>query len=247
MWDKIAQTCRFLLQNYPGASLVQEYLDSRISRSSQELFQLGYFPPIDEIYLLTDFIGEEVLQELKLVFVRNIYDSLYPRTVKSGYFDNYPLIIPYKNAYGVTVGLVGRTLLPGSSNISKYKNTHFKKGNHLFGLYENKSSILKNNHVYLVEGQFDVIKALEKELSNIVAIGNNNITSYQFSVISRYTNNITLLLDNDEAGVKGRKNMVKKFDQFANITNFYVPEPYKDVDEYFSNETGDFSFVVKNI
>lgn len=64
------------------------------------------------------------------------------------------------------------------------------------------------------------------------------MTSYQFSVISRYTDNIYLLLDNDEAGVKGRRTIRKKFGDFANIQNFYLPKEYKDIDEYFV-KTGD--------
>jgi len=128
--------------------------------------------------------------------------------------------------------------------IPKYKNTSetnaFKKGNLLFGLYENKQSIIEKDCVYIVEGQFDVIKAVEKGFTNIVALGNSHMTSYQFSVISRYTDNIFLLLDNDEAGEKGRKRIVEKFGKLANIQNFYLPESYKDIDEYFT-KTGDES------
>jgi DNA primase len=113
-------------------------------------------------------------------------------------------------------------------------------------LYENKQHIIDQNCVYVVEGQFDVIKAVEKGFKNIVALGTSNMNSYQFSVISRYTDNIFLLLDNDEAGEKGRKSAISKFGKLANIQNFYLPESYKDIDEYFTKSNDDaVSFVVK--
>jgi DNA primase len=73
---------------------------------------------------------------------------------------------------------------------------------------------------------------------------------YQFSVISRYSNNIFLLLDNDEAGEKGRKLIISKFGEKANIRNFYVPDEYKDIDEYITkaqiSDYAELSFVVKD-
>jgi DNA primase len=159
--------------------------------------------------------------------------------------------MPFNDAYGSPVAIVGRTLLSDderkSQKISKYKNTVFQKGNFIFGLFENKNYILNDNSVFIVEGQFDVIKANEKGLNNIVALGNSNMTNYQFSVISRYTNNMFLLLDNDEAGEKGRKRIIDKFGNFANIQNFYLPNDYKDIDDYLThNSYESISYLIKN-
>jgi len=244
MLDKIMESCRFLLKNYPEAQNIRSYLDSRLNEGSQELFQFGYFPNTTNIQVLADLVGENVLLEQELLYYKDVEDSLFPRRFKVCYFENHPLVMPYRDPYGNIAGLVCRTLLPESEfkqrKISKYKNTKFEKGYCVFGLHENKQHIIEQNRVYIVEGQFDVIKAMERGIRNIVAIGNNNMTSYQFSVISRYTNNIFLLLDNDEAGEKGRKNAVDKFGQLANIRNFYIPESFKDIDEYITKgEIGD--------
>ena len=75
---------------------------------------------------------------------------------------------------------------------------------------------------------------MEKGFKNIIALGTANMNSYQFSLINRYTDNIFLLLDNDMAGEKGRKSAMSQFGKLANIQNFYIPEPYKDIDEYFT-------------
>lgn len=251
MFDKIVESCRFLLNNFPEAQNCRDYLNNRLSSNSQETFQFGYFPKMINLQALTALIGENLLRESKLFYSKEIEDALCPRTVNFCYFEDYPLILPFKDAYGNIVAIVGRSLLSdverAKLKISKYKNTVFTKGNFVFGLYENKQDILQQDCVYIVEGQFDVIKAVEKGFKNIVALGNSNMTAYQFSVISRYTDNIFLLLDNDEAGEKGRKRIVDKFGNLANIRNFYLPDGFKDIDEYLSNNSYEsLSFVVKD-
>jgi DNA primase catalytic core len=250
MLEKISESCRYLLHNYPGADDVREYLHSRLMPESIQTFQFGYFPQIHELHLLTDLVGDETLVKHKLIDYRNIEDSLCPRTVRFCFFEHYPLVMPFRDPYGKVVALVSRTLLDpkemAERKVSKYKNTYFKKGNYLFGLYENKQHILDQDCVYIVEGQFDLIKAMEHGIRNIVALGNNNMTSYQFSLISRYTNNLIMLLDNDEAGTKGRKLAQKRFGHLANIQDFYIQEGYKDIDEYLTlSEDESPSFVVK--
>ena len=243
MFDEIVSSCRFLLQNFPEAKFCQDYLDKRLNSQSQELFQFGYFPSIENMSALISLVGEKQLYDTKLLFPKDIDDSFCHRTINFSYFDNYPLMLPYRDHYGNIIAIVARTLLSEKERqekrIPKYKNTVFKKGNFLFGLFENKQDIIKQDSVYIVEGQFDVIKATENNFKNIVAVGNCHLSDYQFSLITRYTNNIFVLLDNDEAGDKGRKRIVDKFGNFANIRNFYLPQPYKDIDEYFS-ENKDF-------
>jgi DNA primase catalytic core len=254
MLDKIVESCQYLLQNYPEAQDCKSYLDSRLTQESQDRFQFGFFPGIMHLPVLVDMVGEDTLYKEKLLYSRKIEDTLSPRTIQFCYFENHPLILPFRNNYGEIVALVGRTMLPEPEwkalKLSKYKNTAesptFKKGNLLFGLYENKQSIMDQNCVYIVEGQFDVIKANEKGFNNIVALGNSHMSAYQFSVISRYTDNIFLLLDNDVAGQKGRKRIIEKFGKLANIRNFYLPESYKDIDEYFTKSGEEtVSFVVQ--
>jgi len=247
MLNKIAESCHFLLNNYPDAYASKSYLDLRLSLDSQNKWEFGYFPNKQNISALTSLVGEDDLSKLELLSSNNIEDIAGPRRKIYNYFEDHPLIMPQRDAYGKVIALIGRTV---SNNPFKYKNTKFKKGNHLFGLYENKKSILEQGCVYLVEGQFDVIKAVEIGFTNIVAMGSNNLSIYQLSLISRYCNNIFLLLDNDEAGQKGRARIVSKFGQLANIRNFYVPDPYKDIDEYITSEKisdyAELSFVVKD-
>lgn len=250
MLEPIVEACKFLLKNYSEAESCQEYLNSRLNKESQELFDFGYFPNIKNIDSLTSLIGEDSLLKNSLIYTKDIEDSLFPRKIKFSYFEDYPLIMPYKDAYGRVVALVGRSLLSdeerSKKSISKYKNTKFHKSNHLFGLYQNKQDIIDKSCVFIVEGQFDVIKSNQHGFTNIVSLGGADMSMSQFALINRYTNNLYLLLDNDEAGNKGRKKIKEKFGSFSNILNFYLPEQYKDIDEYLSqNKYQDLSFIVK--
>jgi DNA primase len=243
--NKVINACQYMLNHFPEAQKARDYLNDRLSKDSQNNFQFGYFPTANQLHVLTELLDENILKQTKLLYYKDISDALYPRSVAHSYFEHHNLIMPYKNQYGQTVAIVGRTLLNDKERtplkIPKYKNTHetnlFKKSNLLFGLFENKQNILDKNEVYIVEGQFDVIKASEFNLNNTVALGTGYITPYQFSLITRYTNNINLLLDNDETGEKSRKKIMSKYSKFANIKNLYVKYPYKDIDEYFKNNT----------
>jgi DNA primase len=236
--EKIAEACRYLLQQYPEAAASQEYLDYRLDRSIQDTFQIGYFPPISNIEAITSLIGEDILKEEGFLFTKEIEDSLYPRILNFCYFEDHSVIIPFRDCYGEIAGLVGRTTLSDyerknrEKEVHKYKNSYFSKTHHVFGLYENKKAILEKDCVFIVEGQIDVIKAREKGFDNIVGIGSASLSMQQFSLITRYTTNIILLLDGDEAGTKGRKRIIDKFGKYANIQNFHLPEGYKDIDEY---------------
>lgn len=248
--EKIIEACQFLLNNYSEAENAKEYLNNRLTKESQELFQFGYFPNIENIDALISLVGEEVLHKYSLLDSKEIADSLFPRKIIFSSFQSHPLVMPYKDAYGNVVGLVGRSLLSDTERknikLHKYTNTKFSKSKHLFGLYENKKHIIEQGCVFIVEGQFDVIKATENGFKNIVSLGSAGMSYYQLGLITRYVNDIFLLLDNDEAGEKGRKKILDKFGKYANIHNFYLPEPYKDIDEYLSRNTYDsLSFILK--
>lgn len=239
----VVDSCRYLLNNCPDAEDHLNYLNSRIDKDCQEKFKFGYFPGSSKIGLLTSLVGEDLLKKLGLIHDKEYHDSIHAGKILVSYFENHPLIMPYKDVYGNVVGLVGRSLLNDRDRKelkipSKYKNTSFSKGNHLFGLYEAKESILERDLVYVVEGQFDVIKAFERGITNIVAVGSSNMTFQQVSLLCRYTNNILLLLDNDEAGESGRRKIYNKFSNYVNIiSKFHLPMGYKDIDEYLKDNS----------
>lgn len=235
-FEAIADICHNLLNEFPAAKEFRNYIDSRLSKENQKKFKIGYFPQSQYIDLLIREIGEETLIEAELIRKWEFTDSLCHTAINKPFFEDHPLIFPYRDAYGNIVGFIGRSLLPEAvrkeAKIIKYKNTDFKKGQSLFGLYEAKESILEQDSVYVVEGQFDVAKGHEVGFTNLVGLGNSQMTPYQFSILCRYTKNINLLLDNDEAGERGRKGVKNKFGSLATIRDWWIPDPYKDLDEY---------------
>jgi len=239
MLNEIINACQYLLYNDPDAQETLDYLDNRLNRESQEKFKFGYFPSTKNISLLSSMVGEKYLLDNKLLFHKEINNSSGHSNSYINYFENYSLIMPYHDVYGEPIALAARTLFNEEYRrelkLSKYKNTVFKKRNHLFGLNFAKQEILKQDSVYICEGQFDVIKAHEFGLSNCVALGNSNMTMEQFLLVTRYTDNIFMLLDNDEAGDKGFQRAFDKFKKHCNIQRCRVPSEHHDLDEYISS------------
>lgn len=243
--EKVCQSSRFLLNESPEAESARSYLESRVNKEVEEKFCFGYFPPSNTFNLLSDIIGLDILKEDQLAYTRQSGTS---NQKIFSYFEDHPLVMPYRDAYGNVVAMVGRSLLSDEERkekkLSKYKNTVFNKGNHLFGLFEAKEAILQSGFVYIVEGQFDVIKAHERGLKNIVALGNSNMSPYQVALLSRYTDTFFVVLDNDDAGQKGRKKIEEKFGDKVNIINLFLPDGYKDIDEYLKqNDVDSLTFL----
>lgn len=233
--EKILKRLNELLA-YDEAKPVKDYLDSRISSEVQNLVCFGYFPKAEEITDLMADIPLESLIEEKLLYIQHLESTISSKDVKVSFFENHPLIIPYYDVYGELIALVGRTLLSSEKQkelqISKYKNTIFKKGNHLFGLNWAKDEIVKQNKVYLVEGQIDIFSAFAKGIKNVVAVGSSSLSEQQLMLLLRYTDNIHVMFDNDEAGRKGVKLIMDKYKTLANFKKEELPAQYKDLDEY---------------
>jgi DNA primase len=228
---KVIEACSYTLNHHPAGLEAAAYLDSRLLKSTQLDFEFGYFPDSSTISCLSSFINDEILKSLDL-----LYYSSGEHKLAMTFFRNHPLVMPYKDVYGDVVGIVGRSLLYDMERkeleVSKYKNTDFSKKSNLFGLYQGKQSILDENYVIIVEGQFDVIKAHEQGLKNIVALGNSKMSIEQVILLLRYTDNFYLLLDNDQAGDLGRKAAFDNFSKHANLKNIYVSGEFKDIDEF---------------
>lgn len=239
MFEKIINHCQNLLYNFPAASNVKHYLDGRISYDTQQMFKFGYFPNKEYLDVLLNDVGKEILVECGAAYERIYKDMAGEHKTLNSILFNHNLIMPYRDVYGEIIAIVGRTILNDEErkkiDIPKYMNTEFKKGQHLFGLYEAKKEIFIKNEAFVVEGQFDCIQAFNKGIKNVVAVGSANITTDQLALLNRYTDNIKLLLDSDAAGNSGRERAHKKFDQLIKLQDIYLPKGYKDLDEYLSD------------
>ena len=113
------------------------------------------------------------------------------------------IIFPVKSISGRTIAFGGR-ILGDKKNIAKYINSPesliYKKSKVLYGIYESKQSIAKENVCLLVEGYTDVIKLYQKDITNVVSSSGTAMTESQIRLISRLTKNITVIFDGDSAG-----------------------------------------------
>ncbi len=184
-----------------GGSAAREYLKRRkIDKDTAMHYKLGYAPDAwDSLlgHLDSRGFGHALLEESGLVLKKK---------KGVGYYDRFRhrIIFPIQDSIGRCVGF-GARILEGEEG-PKYVNTNenvlFHKGKNLFGFYHAEEWVRKEDAVYIVEGYFDVIRMYKEGLRNTVAPLGTALTEDQIALISRYTRNIYLAFDPDEAGKK---------------------------------------------
>ena len=112
------------------------------------------------------------------------------------------VMFPWFNISGKVVAFGGRVLDSRTKGVAqKYVNSPetaiYSKGRELYGLYQAKKMISKEDCVYMVEGYTDVISMHQCGIENVVANSGTALSHQQISLLHRYTNNITLLYDGD--------------------------------------------------
>lgn len=235
LFEQVTAACRWILKTDPIAANARDYLNNRVSIDEQEKYELGYFPTDDKLDFLTSIVDKSILEELTLVYPRHISGG----TKMRGHFNHHNLVMPFKNVHGNTISLLGRTLFSSEEQkercLQKYKYTlGANKDLYVFGLDRAKQAIIEKNCVICVEGQFDCIACHAAGINNVVAFGWANCTRYQFFQLRRYTNNLVLLLDNDDAGIKARTKLKERYNSYASIRLMMPPNGFKDIDEFLS-------------
>jgi DNA primase len=189
-----------LFQSEEGKAIGLSYFKNRDFREHvMELFQLGYSPDSWEAFTQKA--------------IENGYSPKF--LVKSGltlqkdgkHFDRFSarVIFPIHNLSGRVIGFGGR-ILKSDGKKAKYINSPesdiYNKSQVLYGIYFAKNAIIRKDNCYLVEGYTDVISLFQAGFENVVASSGTSLTTDQIRLIKRYTPNITILYDGDEAGLK---------------------------------------------
>ena len=168
---------------------------------------------------------EETIKKFELGYSGKIKDALTQNAMKSGFEENVLIksglsintsnkkyidrfhervIFPIHSFSGRVLGFGGRSLLVNKK--AKYLNSPesliYYKSKVLYGLYQSKSSIAKENNCFIVEGYTDVISMHQNGINNVVSASGTALSLDQLKLINRITENITLLFDGDNAGVK---------------------------------------------
>ncbi len=176
-----------------GVSYFKErgFLDTTLKK-----FQIGYAPEYSKALAEAathQQYSKELLQKLGLV-----------NSFGSDFFRNR-VIFPIHHQSGKVIGFAGR-IMNSDSKLAKYINSPesevYKKNRTLFGLHLAKNSIRKNNRCLLVEGYTDVMSLHQAGIENVVASSGTSLTEEQVALLNRHTENVTILYDGDNAGIK---------------------------------------------
>ena len=116
------------------------------------------------------------------------------------------MIFPWFNVSGKIVAFGGRLLDSRTKGVAqKYVNSPdsdiYHKERELYGIYQAKKAIVKEDRVFMVEGYTDVIAMHQAGIENVVANSGTALSVFQIHMLRRFTQNITLLYDGDEAGI----------------------------------------------
>lgn len=186
-------------QSSEGKSIGLNYFKKRgFTDKTIQDFGLGYSPQgWSNLLDAAEKIGykEEILEKAGLITIKD----------KTKRYDRFRgrVMFPLQDITGRVVGFTARTL---GDDKPKYINSPETKVYHksqvLYGLFQSKNSIRLQDNCYLVEGQTDVISLYQAGIKNVVASSGTALTVEQIKLIKRFSKNITVIFDGDEAGLK---------------------------------------------
>ena len=162
-------------------------------------FQLGYCPDGKDIFTNAalkqgyriDFLDETGLSIKRDDWVRDRFAGR--------------VIFPFHNLAGRVIAFGGR-VLKTDPKVAKYLNSPeseiYHKSKVLYGIFFAKNAISRADKCYLVEGYTDVLSMHQSGIENVVASSGTSLTTDQIRLIKRFTSNVTIIYDGDQAGIK---------------------------------------------
>ena len=181
---------------------------------------------IGKQYFRSRGIRDDIIEKFQLGFALSKRDALINEARRKGYKDEFLIktglaiqnergiydrfagraMFPWFNVSGKVVAFGGRKLDAATKGVQqKYVNSPdseiYHKERELYGIYQAKKAIVKEDCVYMVEGYTDVIAMHQCGLENVVANSGTALSNHQIRLLHRFTQNIVLLYDGDEAGI----------------------------------------------
>ncbi len=224
-----------LLETEEGLTIGKTYFEKRgFSEESMKKFQLGYAKDSWNEFTNTALKNQyklEYLQKSGLTVVKN-----------NRQYDNYRsrVIFPIHNQSGKVIGF-GARVLKKTEKAPKYINTPeneiYEKRRILYGMYQARYAIGKQDECLLVEGYTDVISMHQSGMENVVASSGTSLTEDQLRLIKKYTNNLTIIYDGDSAGIKAAlRGLDMALEQSINVKLVMLPEG-EDPDSFAQSTT----------
>ena len=214
---------------------------------------------------------QETLKNFNVGYCLDKWEDFTERALRDGYkqdylvktgltiqkedktFDRFSgrVIFPIHSLSGQVLGFGGRTLKK-DSKAAKYVNSPesdiYHKSRIVYGIYQARKTILKEDKCFVVEGYTDVLSLHEAGVENVVASSGTALTVEQIRLIKRFTSNISILYDGDEAGIKASlRGIDLVLEEGMNVKVIALPEG-EDPDSFSKkNSNEDFlSFIRDN-
>ena len=203
---------------------------------------------------------QETIEKFSLGYSLDKWDAFTNTAIKKGYqleflektgltivkgekqFDRFKgrVVFPIQSMSGRTLGFGGR-ILTNDKKAAKYLNSPesdiYHKSDVLYGLYQAKSVISKEDNCYLVEGYTDVLQFNQSGIINVVSSSGTALTPNQIRLINRLTKNITVLYDGDDAGLRASiRGIDLILEQGMNVKVCTFPEG-EDPDSFAKNNS----------
>ena len=222
---------------------------------------------------------EDIIEKFELGYCKDEWDNFTKAALTKGYelkylkstgvtivkeggdkvrtFDRFKgrVMFPIHSMSGRILGFGGR-ILTNDKKAAKYLNSPesdiYHKSKILYGIYQAKKEIAKQDNCFLVEGYTDVISFHQSGIENVVASSGTALTSDQIRLVNRLTNNITVLFDGDAAGIRasirgidlileqGMNVRVVGFPEGEDPDSFAKSHSNKDLKEYLEEKSQDF-------
>jgi len=189
-----------LLKTEEGKAIGLSYFKERgFTDETINIFELGYSPDAWDA-----FTAHAIKKGYKLDFLEKTGLSIVKEQKQ---FDRFKgrVMFPILSMSGRTLGFGGR-ILTNDKKAAKYLNSPesdiYHKSKVLYGIYQAKQSIAKEDNCYLVEGYTDVIQFHQTGIHNVVSSSGTALTPDQIRLVNRLTKNITVLFDGDAAGLR---------------------------------------------
>jgi len=224
-----------LLKTQKGKAIGLSYFKERgFTDETIKTFELGY--GLDDWSAFTD---TAIKKGYKLEFLEKTGLSIVK---ESKQFDRFRgrVLFPIHSMSGRVLGFGGR-ILTNEKKAAKYLNSPeseiYHKSKILYGIYHAKQFIAKEDNCYLVEGYTDVISFYQTGVKNVVASSGTALTSDQIRLVSRLTQNITVLFDGDAAGIRASiRGIDLILEQGMNVKVVAFPEG-EDPDSFAKNNS----------
>ena len=243
---------QILLNSEEGKALGLTYFKERgFTDETIATFQLGY--SLDSWSALTD---EAIAKGMNVAYLEKT--GLTITTEKGRKIDRFKgrVMFPILSMSGRVLGFGGRILSKEKQKEAKYLNSPesdiYHKSNILYGIFQAKPFIAKEDNCYLVEGYTDVIQLYQRGIKNVVASSGTALTQEQIRLIRRLTPNVTILYDGDAAGLRaairgvdlilaeGMNVRICTFPEGEDPDSFAKSNSLEEIQAYFSEHTQDF-------